>query len=140
MSVTVTSFGDLPKAIKEGNTKALLELVTRVTAQAKSLAPVDTAELKNSIMGQVKGGDYGHQGGPKINESPKTGEGYVGSAVAHGIYNEFGTRKMQAQPWLRPAIAAEASGAKVSKVVKDLQVEAVKKGMAKGPRKKKVVR
>lgn len=134
----IVSYGDIPKAIEEGSKAAILELVTKVTAQAKSLAPVDTGQLRGSIMGEVKGGEFGHQEGPRINKNPKDGEGYVGTAVLHGIYNEFGTRKLQAQPFLRPAISAETGGGKAAKIIKALQLDAVKKGMAKGPRKKKV--
>ena len=136
MSVTITTFGDIPKAIQDGSDAAILELVQNVVTQAKRICPFDTGQLRNSIMGQVKGGSYGHQGGPTLSERPKEGEGYVGTAVAHGIYNEFGTRYMPAQPYLRPAIAVEANGQKAASVIKELQLEAVKAGMKKGPRKK----
>ena len=140
MSVTVTSFGNVPKAIEEGNEKTIIELVTKVTAQAKVLAPVDTGQLKNSIMGKVSGAEYGHQGGPSLSDQPKEGEGVVGTAVVHGIYNEFGTRRLAAQPFLRPAVASEANSLRVQTMVKKFQTDAVRKGMAKGPRKKKVVK
>lgn len=139
MSVEVIEFGNVPDAVRDGNENAILELVTRVTSTAKNLAPVDTGQLKGSIMGKVKGAEYGHTGGPMISERPKEGEGYVGTAVLHGIYNEFGTRNLAAQPFLRPAVATEANGLKSSYIVKKLQIDAIRKGMAKGPRKKKVI-
>ena len=133
-------FGDVPKAIQEGNDKALLTLVTRVASQAKALAPVDLGQLKNSIMGRVEKQDFGfNQGGKKqaiylISPKAKQGEGYVGSNLLHAIYNEFGTRKMAAQPFLRPAIETEASGAKAKASVIKFQNLSVAAGMRKGPR------
>lgn len=144
MSVEIIKFGDVPKAVQEGNDKALLTLVTRVTAQAKALAPVDLGQLRNSIMGRVEKEDYGfNQGGGKqairiITEKAKQGEGYVGSNLLHAVYNEFGTRKMAAQPSLRPAIEIEANGAKATATIKKFQNISVAAGMRKGPRKKKV--
>jgi len=146
MSVEVIKYGNLPKAVQEGNQAAIIELVTRVTAQAKALAPVDFGQLKNSIMGRVKGEDYGFNksGGKsatqKLTERADEGEGFVGSALLHAIYNEFGTRKMAAQPFLRPAVGIEANGAKAKRLITQLQNKAVKDGMRKGPRKKKVIK
>ena len=59
MSVEMIRYGNISKAIQEGNELALLALVTRVTAQAKALAPVEFGELKNSIMGRVVEKDVG---------------------------------------------------------------------------------
>jgi HK97 gp10 family phage protein len=121
-----------------------LALVTRVTAQAKALAPVEFGELKNSIMGRVVEKDIGFNeggvktAGNKLTDRAKPGEGYVGSNLLHAIYNEFGTRKMAAQPFLRPAIAGEANGSSVARTVKKLQAESVAAGMREGPRVKKV--
>lgn len=137
MSVEITKFGNVPKAVKDGNDKALLILVARVTAQAKALAPVDLGQLRNSIMGRVEKQDVGFNSGGKkqaaneITEKARQGEGYVGSNLLHAIYNEFGTRKMAAQPFLRPAVRAVANGTSVKAAVKKYQNEAIAKGMAK---------
>jgi len=138
MSVEMIKFGNVPKAVQEGNEKALWILVTRVTSAATVNAPVQEGQLKNSIMGRVEKKDFGfNKGGKKpatrtITEKAKEGEGYVGSNVSHAIYNEFGTRKMAAWPFLRPAIAAEANGAKVKAAVRKYQLESVKEGMSRG--------
>lgn len=146
MSVEIIKFGDVPKAIQEGNDRALLILVSRVTSFAKTKAPVKSGQLRNSIMGRVEKQDFGfNQSGKKpapseITEKARQGEGYVGSNILHAIYNEFGTRKMAAEPFLRLAIAVEANGAKAKEAVRKYQNEAVKEGMRKGPRVKKVVK
>ena len=140
MSVAITKFGDVPKAVQEGSEKAILELVTRVTAQAKSLAPVDTGQLRGSIMGRVEKRDVGHQEGERIRERARGGEGYVGTAVLHGIYQEFGTRFQKvAQPFLRPAIEIEANGAKAKQVIKKYEIENVNREV-KRTRKTKVIK
>lgn len=127
MSVEVIRFGNVPEAVKEGSEKAILELVERVVSQAKVHAPVDTGQLRNSIMGRVKGQDVGNPGGERISEQPREGEGYVGTAVLHGIYMEFGTRfNKRAQPFLRPAIAIEANGEKAKGIVKKFQLKNLK--------------
>ena len=135
----IIKFGNIPKAIQKGNENAILELVTRVTAHAKLLAPVDTGELRGSIMGRVEKEDVGHQEGPQITVRPKLGQGYVGTAVQHGIYQEFGTRKMAAQPYLRPAIDIEANGRKASAVIKKYEIENVNHEVRSGTKKRKQI-
>lgn len=59
----------------------------KVEAEAKKLCPVDTGRLRASITTQRLGPlTYG-----------------VGTGVEYAPYVEFGTRKMAAQPFLRPA-------------------------------------
>lgn len=37
-------------------------------------------------------------------ENPRKGLSYVGTSVEYGKYLEFGTRRVAARPWLRPAM------------------------------------
>ena len=62
----------------------------RIEGYAKEYAPVDTGRLRSSIHSQRALGD------------PMTW--YVGDGVHYGIYVEFGTSKMYAQPFLVPAV------------------------------------
>lgn len=140
MSVEIIKFGDIPKAVEEGSEKAILELVTRVTAQAKALAPVDQGQLRNSIMGRVEKEDIGFNDGSgerapdKIRERAKEGQGFVGTAVLHGIYQEFGTRFTRAQPYLRPAVDIEANGTKAKAAVLKAQSASVTREARSGRR------
>ena len=61
-----------------------------VTADAKSFAPVDTGNLKNSIGYDLfnKGGEVGAE---------------IGPAASYAIHQEFGTSRMAPQPFLNPA-------------------------------------
>lgn len=68
----------------------LVKTATDIEATAKSLAPVDTGFLRNSI--QVDLGDI-----QELRARVKVGAEY-------GRFVEFGTRKMAAQPYLTPAV------------------------------------
>ena len=61
-----------------------------ITADAKSFAPVDTGNLKNSIGYDLfnKGGEVGAE---------------IGPTASYAIHQEFGTSRMAPQPFLNPA-------------------------------------
>jgi len=70
-----------------------------VTRSAKMRAPVDTGFLKGAILP--------HRISPF--------EAQVISHAEYGIYPEFGTRKMRAQPHMRPAL--DANRAEIQRLV-----------------------
>lgn len=61
-----------------------------IEADAKRLAPVDTGALKNSIF-------------TTVSRSGTTTTGEIGPSANYGAYQEFGTSRMGAQPYMRPA-------------------------------------
>ena len=61
---------------------------------AKKLAPVDTGNLRNSITHEVDDGEPA---------------AYIGTNVEYAPYQELGTIHMKAQPFLKPAVAANAN-------------------------------
>ena len=63
----------------------------RIERMAKVKAPVDTGTLKNTIF-SVKAGNLTYK---------------VTAPQHYAIYVEKGTRKMRAQPYLKPALDAE---------------------------------
>lgn len=81
----------------EGPSGDVAKEITRrtiaVDRQAKSLAPVDTGRLRSSINWRL-----GHDSQGLV--------GIVGTNVSYAIFQEFGTRYMAAQPFLRPALQA----------------------------------
>ena len=88
-TISVTVRSNVPRVIAEKAAKAALithKAALDVEARAKQLAPVDTGNLRNSINTQGAGVAY-------VVESP----------VEYSIYQEFGTRKMAAQPYMLPA-------------------------------------
>ena len=110
---TNTGAKEIAKATAE---MVVLELCIGVKAEARSLAPVAPVgggRLRGSIDYEVKGS-----------------EGFVGSPLEYAIYQEFGTRYMSPQPFLRPAIAKVVFNQSTQSVLKK-RAEEVAKGKLK---------
>lgn len=71
-----------------------------VEADAKAMCPVDTGELRKSITSEVSGTT-----------------GVVGTNKEYAMYVEFGTYKMDAQPYLVPALKANEET--IVQIIKD---------------------
>jgi len=99
---------------------AIVQTMIRVRAEAVQLAPFDLGQLRNSIMWRkgwttdafgfpredgFNDAGAGKQATQKIT-SPSGLEGFVGTAVEYAPYQEFGTRRQKAQPYMRPAADA----------------------------------
>lgn len=85
-------YGD--KRLKEINDllKSKMILVTDfVQGEAKRRCPVDTGNLWNSITKEIK-----EESGEVV--------GRIGTNVEYAEFQEFGTSKMSATPFLRPSI------------------------------------
>ena len=63
-----------------------------VEGRAQELCPVRTGRLKNSITHSIAAG------------GPEGVVGHVGSNVEYAIFVELGTYRMNAEPYLRPAL------------------------------------
>lgn len=123
----VTSFLNI-QALDQLLEKQAIAICEIVTTQAKSLAPVDKGMLRASIMYKTAGGKSGGlEGGPRLTSEPKVGGGVVGSNVDYAVYQEFGTRHMAPQPFLRPAVEIARKG-NTAEVLKKIERE-----NAKGP-------
>lgn len=86
---------DFPRIIKGMQPRAaavVAKAALDIQAQAQARAPVDTGTLRASIRAK------------RI--SATHWEVWVG--VDYGIYLEYGTRHMAAQPYMRPAVASVA--------------------------------
>lgn len=86
--------------LKSAFARALERIGLAAEGYAKDLCPVDTGNLRNSIT---------HTSDGKA--------AYIGTAVSYGKFVELGTRKMAAQPYLKPA-AANHTGT-YANIVKD---------------------
>lgn len=73
-------------------TKATLD----IERDAKTLAPVDTGNLRSSISHEISGG------GDVI-------ESVIGPTAYYGIFVELGTARMAPQPFMSPAFDRNAS-------------------------------
>jgi len=122
------------KGAEEGNRKGIIQACTLLNAQAKSLAPVDKGQLRNSLMWQVedkKDGFNDGNGEPapsaqklKYNENNRGGRitGIQGTNSDHW-YPEFGTRYQAAQPFERPAKEIVLDGGKAIEIAKKYSKE-----------------
>jgi HK97 gp10 family phage protein len=98
--------------------KSAFEIGLQVCSDAKMLCPVDTGLLRGSI--QVASGDGKRLlpetqsgilgklkhffGKDRIEKPTIPNETFVGSPIEYAAYQEYGTIKTSAQPFLRPAL------------------------------------
>lgn len=80
--------------IKEALLRGLETCGLVAEGYAKKLAPVDTGNLRNSITHEVDDGE------PAV---------YIGTNVEYAPYQELGTINMDANPFLKPAVADHAN-------------------------------
>ena len=135
MSVDVFTFGDPEKGSNDGKKKANKKLVMKVCAQAKNLAPIDSGNLKGSILWRTPDEEGGFEKGEKIKLKVKEGDAIVGTATEYAPYQEFGTKRMAAQPFLRPAVLIEVAGAAGLKEIKKQLIDTMKKELNNRKRK-----
>lgn len=86
---------EMDRIIQQSGMKArqvVKRFAFRVEGRAKMLAPVDTGALKNSGFTEENGNIM-----------------IVGFTVDYAPFQEFGTYKMAAHPFLTPAVEAEAT-------------------------------
>ena len=92
------TYNDNSKEVSDNIKAALLRGLEKcgLTAErfAKKLAPYDTGNLRNSITHEVDDGD------PAV---------YIGTNVEYAPYQELGTINMDANPFLKPAVADHAN-------------------------------
>ena len=140
MSVKVIKNGDAIKGVSGGTNGSILETVVKVTAQAKAFADFEkgyqTGQTRNGIMWKVQGQEGGlndGNGNPNpdaISPSPKEYEGFVGVNNDHASYVEFGTRNMESQPYLRPAVDVVVNGTEYKDAIRKIMIEQMEKAMA----------
>lgn len=132
MPVKIKSYTDFAiKGVGEGTRAGMLATAIKVVSQAKALAPVDSGELKGSIMWKSNDGEGLNTAGDKLSEAVGQDEIVVGTAAIQGIYTEYGTRRMGAQPWFRVAIDIVVNGVSYLKAVKKAMDNSVSKVVKK---------
>ena len=121
----------------KADTKSITGLCIKIASQAKTLAPADKGRLRNAIMYKTNKEDGGfndssdEKAANKIEGKPGVGEGFVGFNLEYGIYQEFGTRNMAPQPFLRPAIAIY-QGQKAVDIIKKIHEEELRGSLKPG--------
>lgn len=101
----------MPKSVKQEIRKALEQSAEEIVSLARNLVPVDKGDLRDSIgwtYGDVPKGSISLG---SVRASELTGDltitVYAGNSKAfYARWQEFGTQKMQAQPFFYPAYRA----------------------------------
>lgn len=88
----VKQFEKFEKELDRQLRDAMNRVVKKIAGDAAEKAPYDTGYLSSHVRGRVVG---------IMNEVLK---GIVGTNVDYGLYQEEGTRDMEANPYLEPAI------------------------------------
>ena len=109
MTAERLKYGDPKKAVKAGVTASNLSIGVAIASQAKLLAPVYYGQLRNSLSAsnlretKLLNNMSGEKAEALDTQGLKYDEVYVGSNSDHNIYQEYGTVKQPAQPYLRPS-------------------------------------
>ena len=100
-------------AMEKAKSVALEAGIIDMHGQAVLLQSPDTGNLRGSLSWTVAGKHGGlNSAGDNasadqgVNVTQESDEAYLGTNVDYSIYVEFGTSKMAAQPYLRPAYDA----------------------------------
>ena len=134
---TLTLF-NTNRGILNGTNLTAFQVAKLVSNQAKALAPTDMGLLRNSIMAksstdQTSG--FNNQSGEKANQElrdlPANKSAHVGTATNYAIYQEFGTSKQGAQPFLRPAVDLVANKKSTQEVIAKYFTEELNKSTKK---------
>lgn len=109
MTVKRLKYGNPKDAVEEGKKVSNLMIGVAIANQAKLLAPVKYGQLRNSLSAsntketRALNNRPGEQAEP-LDTSGLTGDDVLaGSNSDHAIFQEYGTIKQPAQPFLRPA-------------------------------------
>ena len=135
--IKVIKHGDAKAAVREGTKAGMIDCAIKVVSQAKAITPVQKGRLRNSIMWKSsdKEGGLNNGGGakaPALDSKAGDMEVLVGSNVEYSTYQEFGTRYMAPQPFLRPSIAIHGHGKDAQQTMKKRAQEVMKGKLEEG--------
>ena len=105
-------YGNVKTAVANGKGISNLMIGAAIASQAKLLAPVDYGQLRNSLSAsntsrtEMLNNMAGEKADALDTQGLKDDEVYAGSNSDHAIFQEYGTVRQPAQPYLRPAMEA----------------------------------
>ena len=105
-------YGNVKTAVANGKGISNLMIGAAIASQAKLLAPVDYGQLRNSLSAsntsrtEMLNNMAGEKAEALDTQGLKDDEVYAGSNSDHAIFQEYGTVRQPAQPYLRPAMEA----------------------------------
>jgi len=104
VTTDTTRLNRLIKNILGNARQAIASVAFQVEALAKIKAPVDTGALRSTIYTRFKDHNPVPAEATEVLPEPNDLSAYVGAGVEYAIDQEFGIIKMQAQPFLIPAL------------------------------------
>lgn len=112
VDVKRTKYGNVKSAVADGKAISNLMIGAAIASQAKLLAPVDYGQLRNSLSAsntsktELLNNMAGEKAEALDTQGLKDDEVYAGSNSDHATFQEYGTVRQPAQPYLRPAMEA----------------------------------
>jgi HK97 gp10 family phage protein len=110
MTEEFNHFDDFFTFYDEAVRKTVKAAAFKIERGAKQRAPVDTGFLRNSIYVKTETDSDNRVSGaeafPEV-DIPEHNAAYIAVGARYGIFVEYGTSRMGAQPFFTPAIEAE---------------------------------
>ena len=122
---------NIDEAIKKGVTNALVGLANIAVTQARSIVPVDTGRLRNSITWKMKeqqGRISANSESDTITAPTDDLQVAFGTNVEYAPYVEYGTDKMAAKPYIAPSKIKVQREIENGYVAKKIRQELIKAG------------
>ena len=115
--------GNVHTAVANGVRMSNMQIGVAIASQAKLLAPVDMGQLRNSLSAisfdemELLNDSDGEKAKQLSTLGLKDGEVYAGSNSDHATFQEYGTVRQPAQPFLRPSVELVVQHKKPAEIV-----------------------
>lgn len=133
VDVKRTKYGNVKSAVADGKAISNLMIGAAIASQAKLLAPVDYGQLRNSLSAsntsktELLNNMAGEKAEALDTQGLKDDEVYAGSNSDHATFQEYGTVRQPAQPFLRPSVELVVQHKKPAEIVAKYSREAMEK-------------
>ena len=126
-------YGNPKDAVDNSVRMSNMQIGVAIASQAKLLAPVDMGQLRNSLSAisfdemELLNDSDGEKAKQLSTLGLKDGEVYAGSNSDHATFQEYGTVKQPAQPFLRPSVELVVQHKKPAEIVEKYGRQAMDK-------------
>ena len=126
-------YGNPKDAVDNSVRMSNMQIGVAIASQAKLLAPVDMGQLRNSLSAisfdemELLNDSDGEKAKQLSTLGLKDGEVYAGSNSDHATFQEYGTVRQPAQPFLRPSVELIIQRKKPAEIVEKYGRQAMDK-------------
>ena len=126
-------YGNPKDAVDNSVRMSNMQIGVAIASQAKLLAPVDMGQLRNSLSAisfdemELLNDSDGEKAKQLSTLGLKDGEVYAGSNSDHATFQEYGTVRQPAQPFLRPSVELVVQQKKPAEIVEKYGRQAMEK-------------